>query len=50
MFRSTTEDAKGKIVGMHEWMDMAEIDAQPYLYFMQFLVYKRLGDEDRQYG
>ncbi|XP_060599320.1 uncharacterized protein LOC132752926 [Ruditapes philippinarum] len=49
MFRSTTEDAKRKKVGMHEWMDMAEIDAQPSLYFMQFLVYKRLGDEDRQY-
>ena len=49
MFRSTTEDARQKKIGMHEWMDWAEIDAQPYLYFLQFLVYKRMKNEDLVY-
>ncbi|XP_060591530.1 uncharacterized protein LOC132746423 isoform X1 [Ruditapes philippinarum] len=45
MFRSTQEDLayRGEL---DNWMDMAVVDSLPYLYFLQYKTYSRLGRQD----
>jgi hypothetical protein len=45
MFRSTQEDLayRGRY---DDWMDMAVVDSLPYLYFMQYETYSRLGRQN----
>ncbi|XP_060556855.1 uncharacterized protein LOC132717411 [Ruditapes philippinarum] len=45
MFRSTQEDFAYRSED-DEWMDMAVVDSLPYLYFMQYKTYSRLGRQD----
>jgi tetratricopeptide (TPR) repeat protein len=45
MFRSTQEDLAYRSEN-DEWMDMAVEDSLPYLYFLQYKTYSRLGRQD----
>ncbi|XP_060591532.1 uncharacterized protein LOC132746425 isoform X1 [Ruditapes philippinarum] len=45
MFRSTQEDFTYRSED-NEWMDMAVVDSLPYLYFLQYKTYSRLGRLD----
>jgi hypothetical protein len=45
MFRSTQEDLACRSED-DGWMDMAVVDSLPYLYFMQYKTYSRLGRQD----
>jgi tetratricopeptide (TPR) repeat protein len=45
MFRSTQEDHGYRSV-IDIWMDMAVVDSLPYLYFLQYKTYSRLGRQD----
>jgi tetratricopeptide (TPR) repeat protein len=45
MFRSTQEDLAYRS-RVDKWMDMAVVDSRPYLYFLQYKTYSRLGRQD----
>ncbi|XP_060558230.1 uncharacterized protein LOC132718535 [Ruditapes philippinarum] len=45
MFRSTQEDFAYRNKD-DEWMNMAVVDSLPYLYFLQYKTYSRLGRQD----
>jgi tetratricopeptide (TPR) repeat protein len=45
MFRSTQEDFAYRSED-DKWMDMAVVDSLPYLYFLQYKTYSRLGRQD----
>ncbi|XP_060559800.1 uncharacterized protein LOC132719872 [Ruditapes philippinarum] len=48
MFRSTKEDMSSRQKEDH-WMDSAVVDSLPFLYFLQYKTYKKLGKvEDKQ--
>jgi hypothetical protein len=45
MFRSTQKDLANRDI-FDMWMDFAVVDSLPYLYFLQFKTYSRLGRQD----
>ncbi|XP_060591537.1 uncharacterized protein LOC132746426 isoform X1 [Ruditapes philippinarum] len=45
MFRSTQEDLAYRRVDDY-WMDFAAVDSLPFLYFLQYKTYSRLGRQD----
>jgi tetratricopeptide (TPR) repeat protein len=45
MFRSTQEDLAYRR-RVDKWMDMAVVDSLPFLYFMEYKTYSRLGKQD----
>ncbi|KAH3727246.1 hypothetical protein DPMN_053176 [Dreissena polymorpha] len=47
MYRTITEDDKRDRLNIERWMDCAVTDSIPYLYYLQYLVYKRLGSNDK---
>ncbi|KAH3727213.1 hypothetical protein DPMN_053142 [Dreissena polymorpha] len=47
MYRTVTEDDKRDRLGIDCWMDCALTDSIPYLYNLQYVVYKRLGSNDK---
>jgi hypothetical protein len=46
MFRSTQKEVADRQRGTEKMMDMAVVDSLPYLYFLQYKTYSRLGRQD----
>ncbi|XP_052239977.1 uncharacterized protein LOC127850733 isoform X2 [Dreissena polymorpha] len=44
----TAEDLGQRTYTETRWMDCAEVDARPFLYYIQYLTYGGLGNRDRQ--
>ncbi|KAH3793560.1 hypothetical protein DPMN_147074 [Dreissena polymorpha] len=44
----TDEEVRQRNCTKHIWMDSAEVDARPFLYYMQSLTYGGLGERDAQ--
>jgi len=48
MYRTQTQEDRKKRYREHGWMDQVVIDCQPFLYYLQFLVYTQMGQPYRQ--
>jgi len=48
MYRAVGDDVDHRSVQEHEWMDWAQVDAQPFLLYLQYLTYRGLGVRHRQ--
>jgi len=48
MYRTQTLEDRKKRYSTNEWMDLVVIDCQLLLYYLQFLVYRQMGQQDRQ--
>ncbi|XP_052227075.1 uncharacterized protein LOC127841948 isoform X2 [Dreissena polymorpha] len=49
MNRGTTEDElANRSVNQKEWMFSAEVDARPFIYYLQYLTYGGLGEPEKQ--
>ncbi|XP_052239734.1 uncharacterized protein LOC127850612 isoform X9 [Dreissena polymorpha] len=44
----TDEEVKQRAFTEKQWMDSAEVDARPFLYYLQYLTYGGLGARDKQ--
>jgi len=50
MYRAVGDDIDHRNVIEHQWMDWAEVDARPFLLYLQYLTYRGLGMRHRQLG
>ena len=48
MFRSVGDDVQHRCISEREWMDCAEVDARPFMLYLQYLTYRDLGERLRQ--
>jgi len=48
MYRAVGDDVDHRHVTERQWMDGAEVDARPYLLYLQYLTYRGLGVRHRQ--
>jgi len=48
MYRAVGDDVDHRDINEREWMDWAEVDAQPFLLYLQYLTYRGLGVRHRQ--
>jgi len=48
MFRAVGDDVDHRDFVQHLWMDWAEVDARPFLLYLQYLTYRGLGVRHRQ--
>jgi len=48
MYRAVGDDVDHKTSNHHYWMDWAEVDARPFLLYLQYLTYRGLGVRHRQ--
>ena len=48
MFRAVGDDVDHRSPNQHQWMDWAEVDARPFLLYLQYLTYRGLGVRHRQ--
>jgi len=48
MYRTQTQEDRKKRHQEHGWMDLVVIDCLPFLFYLQFLVYRQMGQQDRQ--
>jgi len=48
MYRAVGDDVDHRSFAEREWMDWAEVDAKPFLLYLQFLTYRGLGVPHRQ--
>ncbi|KAH3690284.1 hypothetical protein DPMN_192164 [Dreissena polymorpha] len=49
MIRNITEEEVAQRTGSDiEWMDSAEVDARPFLHYLQYLTYEGLGERDNK--
>jgi len=48
MYRAVGDDVDHRDVNQHDWMDWAEVDARPFLLYLQYLTYRGLGVRHRQ--
>ncbi|XP_052239731.1 uncharacterized protein LOC127850612 isoform X7 [Dreissena polymorpha] len=44
----TQEEVANRLLVETLWMDSAEVDARPFLYYMQYITYGGLGERDKQ--
>jgi len=49
MYRTQTQEDRKKRHREHGWMDLVVIDCLPFLFYLQFLVYKQMGQPYRQF-
>ncbi|KAL4222551.1 hypothetical protein ACF0H5_018590 [Mactra antiquata] len=48
-FRSSQEEIQRRDKAFDEWMDSAVVDSLPYLYFLQYKVYRSLGKNEEKH-
>jgi len=48
MYRDVGDDVDHRDFNEHQWMDWAEVDARPFLLYLQYLTYRGLGVRNRQ--
>ena len=48
MYRAVGDDVDHRSDSQREWMDWAEVDARPFLLYLQYLTYRGLGVRHRQ--
>jgi len=48
MYRTQTQEDRKKRHPEQDWMDLVVIDCLPFLFYLQFLVYRQMGQPDRQ--
>jgi len=48
MYRAVGDDVDHRSISEREWMDWAEVDARPFLLYLQYLTYRGLGVRHRQ--
>jgi len=48
MYRAVGDDVDHRHGSEREWMDWAEVDAWPFLLYLQYLTYRSLGMQHRQ--
>jgi len=48
MYRAVGNDVDHRVVQERQWMDWAEVDARPFLLYLQYLTYRGLGVRHRQ--
>ena len=48
MYRAVGDDVDHRDVNERDWMDWAEVDARPFLLYLQYLTYRSLGARHRQ--
>jgi len=48
MYRTQTQEDKNERNVSHEWMDLVVIDCEPFLYYLQYLVYREKGNLPRR--
>jgi len=48
MFRTMTQEDQQLRHGGNDWMDLVVIDCVPFLYYLQYLVYRQLGQSARK--
>jgi len=48
MYRAVGDDFDHRSRNQRQWMDWAEVDARPYLLYLQYLTYRGLGVRHRQ--
>jgi len=48
MYRTQTQTDKTKRNELHEWMDLVVIECEPFLYYLQYLVYRQKGNLPRR--
>jgi len=48
MYRAVGDDVDHRNMNEHQWMDWAEVDARPFLLYLQYLTYRGLGVRHRQ--
>jgi len=48
MYRAVGDDVDHRDINEGDWMDWAEVDAWPFLLYLQYLTYRRLGVRHRQ--
>jgi len=50
MYRTQTQQDKNERRPQHAWMDMIVIDCVPFLYYLQYLVYRQKGNLPRRHS
>jgi len=48
IYRTQTQEDRKKRHPVNDWMDQVVIDCQPFLFYLQYLVYRQMGQHDRQ--
>jgi len=48
MYRAVGDDIDHRDINERDWMDWAEVDARPFLLYLQYLTYRGLGLRHRQ--
>jgi len=48
MYRAVGDDVEHRDSSQRQWMDWAEVDARPFLLYLQYLTYRGLGVRHRQ--
>ena len=48
MYRAVGDDVDHRTRNERQWMDWAEVDARPFLLYLQYLTYRGLGVRHRQ--
>jgi len=48
MYRSVMDDVAYRTPIQHDWMDWAEVDARPFMLYLQYLVFGGLCERQRQ--
>jgi len=48
MYRTQTQKDRNERNKLHKWMDLVVIDCEPFLYYLQYLVYRQKGNLPRR--